>query len=216
MTYMRLPNPEDLMFTETPFTLFILLITVLVSGYALYFDRSLIDKLSFKPDRIRGNGEYYRLLTAGFIHAGPGHLAFNMMTLFFFGPSLERMLGSGSFLLVYFVSELVAHGFTLWWQRKATSYAAVGASGAISGVLLSFCLFRPFDRIGLFFAIWMPAWLFAVGFLVFSVVAMRKRDPKASGGIAHEAHLGGAIGGLLATLLLEPSALSIFLRQIGL
>lgn len=203
------------MFTETPFTIFLLLITVLISGYALYFDRSLMDKLSFRPDRVRNDKEYYRLLTAGFIHAGPGHLAFNMMTLFFFGPSLERMLGSGAFLFVYFVSELVAHAVTLWWQRNTKAYAAVGASGAISGVLLSFCLFRPFDRIGLFFAIWMPAWLFAVGFLVFSVYAMRQRDQRAMGGIAHEAHLGGALGGLLATLLMEPSALSIFLRQIG-
>lgn len=202
------------MFTETPFTLILLLLNVLVSGYALYGDRSLIDRLAFRPDRVLKDKEYYRLITAGFVHAGPGHLAFNMLTLFFFGPSLERMLGSGAFLAVFFVSELVAHGFTLWWQRNSRAYAAVGASGAISGILLSFCLFRPFDRIGLFFAIWMPAWLFAVGFLAFSVYAMRQRDSASMGGIAHEAHLGGALGGLLATLVLEPSALSIFLRQI--
>jgi membrane associated rhomboid family serine protease len=79
---------------------------------------------------------------------------------------------------------------------------------------LSFCLFRPFDQIGLFFAIWMPAWLFAVGFLGFSVYAMSRRGDPNMGGIAHEAHLGGALGGVLATLLVEPAALSIFLNQI--
>lgn len=202
------------MFTETPFTIFLILVNLMVSGYALYGDRSLVDRLAFRPARVLKDREYYRLLTAGFVHAGPGHLAFNMLTLFFFGPALEQLMGSVGFLLVYFVSELTAHGVTLWWQRDSHAYAAVGASGAISGVLLAFCLFRPFDQIGLFFAIWIPAWLFAVGFLGFSVYAMRTRQNGAQGGIAHEAHLGGAIGGLVMTLLLEPSALSIFFRQI--
>lgn len=204
------------MFLESPLTILLILINVLISGYALYFDRSLLDRLSFRPSDVLKKREYYRLLSAGFVHAGPGHLAFNMLTLFFFGPALEQRMGSIGFLIVYFVAELAAHGFTLWWQRHSHAYAAVGASGAISGVLLSFCLFSPFAKIGLFFAIWMPAWLFAVGFLGFSVYAMQRREDKAMGGIAHEAHLGGALGGVLATILLEPSVIPIFLNQIGL
>lgn len=202
------------MFIESPLTIILILLNVLISGYALWFDQALLDRLSFRPARVLRDREYYRLLSAGFVHAGPGHLAFNMLTLFFFGPALERLLGPVGFLVVYFVAEFTAHGLTLWWQRNSHAYAAVGASGAISGVLLSFCLFRPFDQIGLFFAIWMPAWLFAVGFLGFSVYAMSRRDNPNMGGIAHEAHLGGALGGVLATLLVEPRALSIFLGQI--
>lgn len=200
----------------TPLTLLLLLVNALVSGYALVMDRGLIDRLAFKTGRIRQHGEYYRLLTGGFVHAGLGHLAFNLLTLYFFGPELELLLGPWRFLAVYFGAELAAHGLTLYVQRGNPQYAAVGASGAISGLVFAYCLFYPFSRIGLFFAIWIPAWAFAVGFVVVSVVAMRQRGPGAMGGLAHEAHLGGALGGLLLTLLLYPDALSIFLGQLGL
>lgn len=186
----------------------------MVSLYALYFDQELIRRLAFRPTEILQNRQYYRMLTAGFVHGSMAHLAFNMITLFFFGPVLEVQLGSVAFLVVYFGAELAAHGLTLVLHRKSASYAAVGASGAISGVVFSFCLFHPFERIYLFFAIGIPAWLFAVGFVVFSIMAMRKQD-EAPGGIAHEAHLGGAIGGLLLTILMEPAALEIFLGQMG-
>lgn len=204
------------MFYDTPFTLFLLLINILVSGYALYYDQNLIGKLAFRPRDILQSREWYRMITGGFVHGSLGHLAFNMMTLFFFGPVLEALVGPLNFLLIYFGAELAAHALTLWLHRDTPGYSAVGASGAISGLVFSFCLFYPFQKIYLFFAIGIPAWLFAVGFVGFSIHAMRKRESGAMGGIAHEAHLGGAIGGLLLTLLLEPRALSTFLGQIGL
>ncbi|NNF03197.1 MAG: rhomboid family intramembrane serine protease [Rhodothermales bacterium] len=203
------------MFSAAPFTLFLLLINLMVSLYALYFDQGLIRRLAFKPTEILRDRQYYRMLTAGFVHGSMAHLAFNMITLFFFGPVLEVQLGSAAFLIVYFGAEIAAHALTLVLHSKSESYAAVGASGAISGVVFSFCLFHPFERIYLFFAIGIPAWLFAVGFVVFSIMAMRKQDA-APGGIAHEAHLGGAVGGLLLTILVEPAALGIFLGKMGL
>jgi len=203
-------------FYDTPFTLFLLLINVLVSGYALYYDQQLIDRLAFKPKRILQHKEWYRMITGGFVHGSLGHLAFNMITLFLFGPVLEARVGSLVFLAIYFGAELAAHALTLWLHRDTPGYAAVGASGAISGLVFAFCLFHPFHRIYLFFAIGMPAWIFALGFVGFSVWAMKKRESSRMGGIAHEAHLGGAIGGLILTLILEPSSLSTFLGQIGL
>lgn len=205
-------------FSETPVTLLLLLVNVLVSVYALFFDQSLVDRLAFKPRQILKHGEYYRLVTAGFVHVGLGHLAFNMITLFYFGPYMERVLGPGSFLLLYFGAELAAHGLSLMLHRETAGYAAVGASGAISGVLFGFCLFEPFSKLYLFFIpIGIPAVLFAVGYVALSMYAMKHgRETGMTGGIAHEAHLGGAIGGLVLTLLLEPGALSIFLGQIGL
>lgn len=203
------------MFYDTPFTLFLLLINILVSGYTLYQDPTLLSKLAFKPREILKGKEWYRMITGGFVHGSLGHLAFNMLTLFFFGPVLEARIGSMAFLLVYFGAELSAHALTLWLHRETPGYSAVGASGAIAGIVFAFCLFRPFENIYLFFAIGIPAWLFALGFVVFSIMAMRKRESGAMGGIAHEAHLGGAIGGLLLTILLHPEALGVFLRQIG-
>jgi len=203
-------------FSNSPFTLFLLLINVLVSGYALYFDRHLIDKLAFKPHRVLKHGELYRLVSGGFVHGSMGHLAFNMITLFFFGPALEVRLGSGLFLVIFFGAELSAHLLTTWMHRDSVSYSAVGASGAISGVLFSFSLFYPLEKIYLFLIpIGIPAWIFATGFVVFSAVAMRRKGDTRGGGIAHEAHLGGALGGLILTLIVEPSSLELFLNQLG-
>jgi membrane associated rhomboid family serine protease len=125
------------------------------------------------------------------------------------------VLGSVRFVLVYFGAELAAHAVTLWRHRDSPQYAAVGASGAISGVVFAFCLFRPFDLLYVFFALPIPAWLFAILFVAVSVAAMRREAGGAPGGIAHEAHIGGALGGLLITLLLEPRAGSIFLNHLG-
>ncbi len=189
----------------------------MVSLYALYFDQGLIRRLAFRPKEILEDGQYYRLLTAGFVHGSMAHLAFNMITLFFFGPELERLLGSGQFLLLYFGSELAAHGLSLALHRDNPHYAAIGASGAVSGVVFGFCLFYPFSMLGVFFVVPMPAIVFAVLYVVLSIYAMQGgRNGGMTGGIAHEAHLGGALAGLLLTVILEPRALAIFLDQVGL
>ena len=203
---------------QAPATLLLLVANVVVSLYALS-NPSAIDQLAFRPQRVLREGEWWRLLTGGFVHAGIAHLAFNMITLYFFGPQLEaNVFGPVRFLLLYFGSELAAHALTLAAHHDDPHYAAVGASGAVSGVLFGFCLFRPFAMLGIFFVIPMPAIVFAVVYVVGSIWAMRRSGERGgmTGGIAHEAHLGGAIGGLLLTVLLEPRAIGIFLQQIGL
>jgi membrane associated rhomboid family serine protease len=199
---------------QSPITLALLLLNVGISGYAMLADLSLIDELSFRPVRIREQGEYYRFLTAGFVHAGGAHLAFNMITLYFFGPQLERLLGAGPFLVLYFGSELAAHGLTFLMHRSDPQYAAVGASGAISGVLFAFCLYAPLAMLGVMLVIPMPAILFAVLYVVVSIYAIGQRQPGVRGGIAHEAHLGGALGGVVITILLDyPRPINSFLRE---
>ncbi len=202
-------------FTDTPVTLILLLVNVLVSGYALLQDDSLIDRLGFRPVRIREQGEWYRFITAGFVHAGMAHLAFNLITLYFFGPLLEVVLGPLNFIVLYFGSELAAHALTYWFHRGNEDYNAVGASGAISGIVFAFCLFAPFEKLYLVFAVPIPAILFAIGFVAVSIYAMNKTRGR-MGGIAHEAHLGGALGGVVLTILLEPRALQVFLSHFGL
>lgn len=201
--------------TEAPVTLALLVLNVLVSGYALFSNPALLDRLALRPARVVQNGEYYRLLTAGFVHAGLGHLLFNMVTLFFFGPALEYLLGMVGFLIVYFGAELGAHALSIAMHRSDPRYAAVGASGAISGVLFGFCLFQPLAMLGVFFVIPMPAVVFAVLYVVISIYAMRGGD-EARGGIAHEAHLGGALAGLALTIMVRPEAVQIFFDQLGL
>lgn len=198
---------------QSPITLALLLLNVGISGYAMGVDPSLIGELSFRPRRIGERGEYYRFLTAGFVHAGGAHLAFNMITLYFFGPQLERILGAGAFLVLYFGSEMAAHGLTFLVHRTDPHYAAVGASGAISGVLFGFCLYAPLAMLGVMMVIPMPAILFAVLYVVVSIYAIGQRQ-QGPGGIAHEAHLGGALGGVVLTILLDyPRPINTFLRE---
>lgn len=200
-----------------PMTLLLLVANVLVSGYALFSDPSLVDRLGFRPQQILRNKQYYRFITAGFVHVGIGHLAVNMLTLFFFGPALEPVLGVVGFLALYFGSEIAAHVLTFWFQRENAQYNAVGASGAISGVVFAYCLFDPFATILLFFALPMPIWLFAVLYVVLSIYAMKQAQAEGRlGGIAHEAHLGGALGGVLITIALEPWVVGHLLSQLGL
>jgi membrane associated rhomboid family serine protease len=207
---------------SAPITLLLLAANALVSGYAFFMDPSLMERFSFRPRRVLEHEEYYRFISGGFVHAGIAHLAFNMITLYFFGPNLESLLGPLRFLGVYFGAELAAHAVTLYMHRNDPHYAAVGASGAISGVLFGFCLFYPFSKIYLFFVpIGIPALVFAPGYVLISIYAMREGGRQSTrggrgggGGIAHEAHVGGAIGGLLLTILLEPRAIPLFLQQL--
>ena len=194
-----------------PVTQFFLTVNVLIGAYTLLANPALIDRWAFKPYRVVREREWSRWLTAGFVHVGFAHLLFNMVTLYFFGPYVEAALGSARFLAVYLGSELAANALTYLKHRDRPEYSAVGASGAISGVLFSFCLFEPFAMLGVMFIIPMPAIVFAVLYVVLSIYASRREV----GRVAHEAHLGGAVGGLVLTLLLYPAALGIFLRQLG-
>lgn len=202
--------------TQSPITLLLLIVNVVVSLYVLHRRPQLIGRLAFRPERILRHGEFHRLVTAGFVHVNGAHLLVNMLTLYFFGPLLEYVLGPIGYLILYFGSDIAAHGLSLAIHRRNARYSAVGASGAITGVVFAFCLYAPFEMLYLFFAIPIPAILFAVGFVAISMYAMRNREPNQVGGLAHEAHLGGALGGVVITMLLDSSALPRFLSQVGL
>ena len=195
---------------ETPVTLALIILNAGISLYALFGDPRIVDTYSLKPYRVIHNKEYVRLVSNGFLHGSIAHLLFNLITLFFFGPWIEILLGPVNYLIVYFGSLLAADGLTMITKRSDQAYASIGASGAISGILFSFCLFAPLEKVYIFFAIGMPAALFAILYVGLSIYAMKQ----GGGRIAHEAHLGGAIGGLVLTILLEPSSLTIFIATL--
>jgi membrane associated rhomboid family serine protease len=200
------------MFLDAPITLILIIANGLIGAYTMFVDASPVDKMAFRPYAFYHGHEYWRLITAGFVHAGGWHLAVNMITLFFFGPVVESLLGAGGFLLVYFGSDITANLATLARYRDDQSYGAIGASGAVSGVLFSFCLFAPLDLIYIMGVLPLPAIGFAVLYVGYSIHAARQLADR----VAHEAHLGGALGGVLLTILIAPEALTIFIRQLGL
>ena len=181
---------------QTPLAYTLLIVTTLASLYALLMDESFGRGGLFAVGAVR-SGQLYRMVTPAFLHADLGHLMVNMLTLYFFAPAVELAYGTAGLFVIYLGSQLAAQGYTLWRKWDELTYQALGASGAVSGVLLAFCLVDPTRLLYLFFAIPIPAFVFAIGYLAYSTLAM------GSGGrVAHEAHLGGAVGGLILGFLL--------------
>ena len=192
-----------------PLTLILIGANALLSLYA-FTQPDVVSQFAHSPYDVRRRNRWYQLVTSGFLHADLGHLLMNMMTLYFFGPWCERALGPAGFLIVYFGALLFGSLLTQVFHQNDPRYHGVGASGAVSGVLFSFILFRPLDKIYLFFVpIGIPAVLFAVGYLAASICGMKTRW----GNLGHEAHLGGAGAGLVLTLLLRPEAARIFIEH---
>jgi len=164
-------------------------------------DLSFFRKFEFHIGSIRA-GEQIRMITSGFLHADWGHLFFNMFTLFMFAPVVINYFGNTSFLLIYVASLIFGSLLTLVMHKNEYNYRAIGASGAVTGILYSAILINPSMSLYLYFIpIPIPAYLFGIGYLLYSIYGMKaKRD-----NIGHTAHFGGAIGGYLITLIKEPS-----------
>ncbi len=174
----------------------IILANVIVSLKGLN-DFSFFERYKFNIGGIR-RGEQLRMLASGFLHVDLMHLFFNMFTLYFFAPVVLNSLGNVKFLVVYFGSLFVGNLFSLFFHKDEYHYSAVGASGAVSGVLFSSILFEPERSILMPFP--MPGYLFAIAYLLFSIYGMKSR----TGNIGHDAHFGGAVGGYVVTLILAP------------
>lgn len=176
----------------------IIAINVIVS-FKGFEDQYFFRKYQFHVGSIRA-GEQYRMVTSGFLHADIMHLAFNMITLYFFAPIVSVSLSNFTLVLVYFASLICGSLLTMVFHGNEYSYSAVGASGAVTGVLYSAILMYPDMEIGIFGVIPMPAYLFGIGYLLYSIYGMKSRTDN----IGHTAHIGGAIGGYVITLLKVP------------
>ncbi len=177
----------------------IIVANVLISWKG-FEDLAFFRKYQFHVGSIR-SGEQIRMLSSGFLHADFMHLAFNMLTLWFFAPVVINWLGSFSFALIYFGSLIFGSLLTMLFHKNDYSYRAVGASGAVTGVLYSAILLQPDMMLGIFGVIPMPAYLFGILYLLYSIYGMKAKNDN----IGHVAHFGGAIGGYLITLLKEPA-----------
>ena len=176
--------------------LVIIIINAIIS-FKGFNDISFFRKYEFHIGSIRA-GEQYRMVTSAFLHGDLVHLAFNMLTLYFFAPVVIYALGVVGFLLVYFISLICGSLLTLYFHKHDYSYRAIGASGAVMGVLFSSILINPDMEIN-----FIPGYLFGIIYLLFSIYGQKaKRD-----NIGHMAHFGGAIGGYAITLTRTPQLL---------
>jgi len=182
-------------------TIFIIVATVLFS-YKGFNDLYFFRKYEFHIGSIRA-GEHIRMISSGFLHADLGHLFFNMFTLYMFAPVVINYFGDFSFILIYLISLVFGSLLTLVMHKNDYSYRAIGASGAVTGIIYSAILLQPDMMLGLFYVIPIPAYLFGIGYLLYSIYGMKAQNDN----IGHTAHFGGAIGGYLITIIKQPSML---------
>ncbi len=180
--------------------LIIIAITVITS-FKGFGDESFFRKYEFHIGSIRA-GEHIRMITSAFLHADIGHLFFNMLTLYFFAPVVIGHFDSLSFLIIYAGSLIAGSLFTLYFHKNDYYYRAIGASGAVTGVLYAAILLQPNMSLYLFFIpIPIPAYLFGIGYLLYSIYGMKAKNDN----IGHTAHFGGAIGGYIITIAKAPN-----------
>ncbi len=182
------------------FTVMLIIANVLFSWKG-FGDRRFFERHMFDVGEITGRGDIIRIFSSGFLHANVAHLLFNMMALYSFSVGVGTVFGFRSYLAVYFGSLVGGNMLALYIQRNNPEYRAVGASGAVCGVIYSSILIFPDSAISiLFLPIAIPSWLFGILFIFVSVYGIRT----GIGNIGHEAHLGGAISGILISIMLQP------------
>ncbi|XVH30686.1 rhomboid family intramembrane serine protease [Haloferacaceae archaeon DSL9] len=147
----------------------------------------------FRPDHV----EYvWTWLTSIFAHGGLGHIAINSIVLYFFGPVVERRLGSKRFAMLFIGAGVLASfaQFGLSFALGDLGIGVLGASGAIMAVMGVLTVLNPNLKVYLYFILPMPLWVLTIGFAAFSIFAGFGGFDQ---GTAHFAHLAGLVVGLV-------------------
>ncbi len=182
------------------FTLSVIIITV-ISSLAGFSNEQVFKRGLFSVKSVTREKEYYRLITSQLLHVNYIHLAFNMFSFYSFAETLELLFGMKLTAAVYLCSALGGDILALAIRRKQSHYTAVGASGAVSGIIFLSVFLLPDIKIFLFlFPAPLPSWLFAILFMAVSLYGMGKGTSH----IGHEAHLGGALTGIVWAVLYNP------------
>lgn len=180
-------------------TIAIIAVNIIVSlrGFS---DSVFFDRYKFSIGGIKA-GQRERTVTSGFLHVDISHLFFNMFTLYFFANVVINGFGPIRFLIIYFISLIGGSLLALFFHKNEPYYSAVGASGAVTGILYAAILLNPNMQLGIMFIpIPLPAYVLGIAYLLYSIYGMKSR----LGNIGHTAHFGGAIGGYVITLLFRP------------
>jgi len=183
---------------------FLIIVANLIVSYNGFNNRRFYNSNVFQVEKILVRKEYKRLITSGFLHVNWWHLLFNMFTLYAFGNSLESYIGELQYFLIYFAGLVGGNLLSLFIHRDHPDYRSVGASGAVAGVVFGSIALFPGMEIGFFgLPLSIPAWLYGLAYMLISIYGIKSRRDN----IGHDAHLGGAMVGMLIAILIQPSAL---------
>ena len=199
--------------------LILLGLTVAISAYA-WSNQELMNNWILDPYQMnRRGGQWYRLLTSGFLHADWGHLLFNMITFYSFGGvtlsafASELGLTNGiiAFLVLYLGGIIVSDLPTYFRHRHDPGYRSLGASGGVASVLFAGILFQPIGKVYMMFIPFgIPGFIWGVLYLLYSYYMGRRRGDN----INHDAHFYGALYGVVLTIALMPGVLPVFIEQV--
>lgn len=200
-------------------TLAIILLNLLITWQA-FRDPAFFHRWSHRPWAVANHRQYDRWLSSGFVHADWLHFAINMFVLWQFGEAVENTFiglsglytGRVRYATLYLLVLVASSVPSYLRHRHDPYYASVGASGAVSGILFAYVLFYPLNLLYLYGIIPIYGIVAAVAYVLYSSWASRR----GGGRINHDAHLYGALAGLLLTLLFYPRALRLFLEAMGL
>ncbi len=207
-----MPGDDWAVIRASPASSLLLAAMVLVSLNALFRQPGWIDRGVFRPYWLVRRNEWGTIVSSAFLHADVTHLFFNGFTFWAFGFGLERAIGTPKFIALYLVGLLASDGLTWLLHRKDAGYRTLGASGAIGAVLFASIVYVPQASIFILpIPVPIPAPWFAVGYLAYSIWASRR----GGGRVNHDAHIGGAIAGVLFVLLVDPQAAAAAWRTLA-
>jgi membrane associated rhomboid family serine protease len=197
---------------DTAGAMVLLVATAAISLLGLLAAPGIIRLAALRPYWLVRNSEYWRLLSSGFVHANLSHLFFNLLTYYFFAFALERRIGTTLFIALYVTGLLLSNLGTSYKHRNEPDYVSLGASGAITAVLFAAIVYFPTSSLYILpIPVPIPAPLFAVLYLAYSYYQSRH----STGRINHDAHIGGAITGLVFVAVTDPGAYGQLLDMIG-
>ncbi|WP_291777604.1 rhomboid family intramembrane serine protease [Cecembia sp.] len=202
---------------ELSATIVLIGITVLTS-YQAWKKPSMIDRWMFTPFMIKKYKQWDRFVLSGLIHKDQMHLLFNMFTFYFFGRVVEMFLmyrlgksfGLFAFVLFYIGAIIVSDLPTYFKHKENYQYRALGASGGVAAAVFASIMIMPLSDICLFGLLCLPGFVLGLLFLIYTIVQARRGGD----GINHDAHLYGALFGIIIVLLISPQSGLQFLDQI--
>lgn len=196
------------------------LLIILTAGISIYgFSKpEFLHRWMFIPYQIKKKGQWDRFVTSGFIHKDYIHLLFNMFTFYFFGGVVEQVLayrfgpilGGVVFVLFYILGIVISDIPTYLKNQDNSYYRALGASGGTSATVFASIIILPLSDICLFGIICLPGFILGGLFLIYSYFKGKNQDDA----INHDAHLYGAIFGIMFILIISPSSAITFFDQI--
>lgn len=197
-------------------TIIIIVATVIVSYMAIN-DNDLKYKLTFSPYSVKHHNRWWLIFSHGLIHADFGHLAMNMFTLYFLGEGVEALMiahfgtkGVFFYVLLYLGGLLFATVPAFRKHSDNPGYLSLGASGAVSAVVFAFIMFLPLQMLYIYGIVPIPGILLGVIYLAYESYANKQQRTN----IAHDAHIAGAIFGVLFLILLDYHIAIDFFNQI--